>query len=486
MFIVSGEGIMIKRGIATLLIYLTFTSLALAQLKDPLRKIAPTDSQYAELQKKIDQLDRYFTQKHQLGALNGNVLIAIKGVPIYKESFGYAVKETKERLNIKSSFQMASTSKPFTAAAVLMLVDQGKVNLDATLDEYFKGFPYEGVTVRMLLSHRTGLPDYLNFAKLYYKGSYLTNKDVVDMMVNKKPKALNKPDRVFDYNNTNYALLAALVEEISGMSFSAYVEKHIFKPLGMNDTWVWNPREARKSNETYGYNASWKKRSPDMFDGVAGDKGVYSTVEDMLKWDQAWYDCTLISEKLVKEAYKPYSGSSAKNYGLGWRMNEGPTGSQVIYHNGWWHEYNIVFKRFISDSTTIIVLSNKYNQDVYKTGAVENILFNDTKDMMPTYDSYFAVRNNDDDNNDQAVAVKYVMPSNPTPFQIRTAAVEETAENASQGGDESEQSIWHFVKKGDTLFNIAQRYNLSVETLKKWNKIAGANIQLGQKLLVKN
>jgi membrane-bound lytic murein transglycosylase D len=78
------------------------------------------------------------------------------------------------------------------------------------------------------------------------------------------------------------------------------------------------------------------------------------------------------------------------------------------------------------------------------------------------------------------------MPSNPTPFQIRTAAVEETAENASQGGDESEQSIWHFVKKGDTLFNIAQRYNLSVETLKKWNKIAGANIQLGQKLLVKN
>lgn len=477
---------MLKRGIATLVLYLTISSLAFAQLKDPLRKIAPTDSQYALLQKKIDQLDRYFSQKYQMGAFNGNVLIAVKGVPIYKGSFGYAVKETKERLDLKSSFQLASTSKPFTAAAVLMLVDQGKVKLDATLDEYFEGFPYEGITVRMLLSHRTGLPDYLNFAKLYFKGSYLSNKEVLNIMVSKKPKPLNKPDRAFDYNNTNYALLAALVEEVSGMSFSAYADKYIFKPLGMNDTWVWNPREERKHNETYGYNAGWKKRSPDMFDGVTGDKGVYSTVEDMLKWDQAWYDCKLFSERLVRESYKPNSGDAAKNYGLGWRMNEGPTGSQVIYHNGWWHEYNIVFKRFISDSTTIIVLSNKYNQDVYKTGPIESILFDDSKQITPTYDAYFASRNNEDENNGEVAGVKYVMPSNPTPFQIRAQAIDETADNASQGGDESEQSIWHYVKKGDTLFNIAQRYNLTVETLKKWNKMAGANIQLGQKLLIKN
>lgn len=461
----------------------------------------------------IQQLDEYFTGKYESGKFNGNVLIAQKGKPIFSKSYGYAIKETWEKLSIHSSFQLASTSKPFTAAALLILVDRGKINLDDTLQVYFPDFPYSNITVRMLLCHRTGLPDYLIFSEKYWNSQkYMDNWDVYYMMECNKPKILAAPNTTFDYNNTNYVILAALVEKVSGLSFDKYLEKNIFKPLGMNHTWVWHPEDSRKKSQTYGYSYSWKRRVPDMYDGVWGDKGIYSTVEDLLKWDQSWYTNIILSPKSIKEAYKNNNvTSSRKNYGLGWRTYSTDEGSKIIYHNGWWHDYNIVFKRYLKDTTTIIIFSNKYNQSVYKTDPVLAILNNKKlpiKDTMPAVilydtssiklqlsvkadsikraaDSIFLI--------DQKKDLTKVSSNQTTIKKDSNTIVKNTPSNSTPKPappkppvpKKPTYPITHIIKKGDTLYSLAKKYDCTVEEIKKWNKLTAPDIKIGGKLIIK-
>jgi CubicO group peptidase (beta-lactamase class C family) len=469
--------------------------LAVAHASDPspaLQKLAVSDSALQSLERAVRQIDQHFNGRYHAGAFNGNVLIAIKGVPVYNKSFGYANKATGERLTPVSTFQLASTSKPFTAAAVLLLVEDGKIDLDDKLQKFWPAFPYQGVTVRQLLCHRSGLPDYLNFAKLYTRKTYISNSDLVEMMISRKPKALARPNTVFKYNNTNYALLAALVEEVSGKSFASFCEERIFEPLGMKNTWVWHPNQAHRKGQTYGYSSSWVPRKPDLFDGVAGDKGIYSTTEDLLKWDQAWYGNDFLKASTINKAYEGQTrGGSGKDYGLGWRMNELSGDKKMIYHNGWWHDYNIVFKRFIDEHTTIIIFSNKYNQSVYKTGAIEMALFNNFSSEDFQDDIQYADAESDHTRNVVSINAltthnpPYTLPVNPQPFtsdKVITAQV--AGSTVTESDKKTASSTYYTVRKGDTLYNICQRFNISMDALKQWNRLAGANIQLGQRLLI--
>lgn len=463
------------------------------QASDPSNDLTPlalNDSLIRSLELSVRQIDQYYTSKHQAGAFNGNVLIAVKGVSVYQKSFGYANKATGERLTAQSTFQLASTSKPFTAAAMLMLIEEGKIGLDDPIQKVYPRFPYQGVTIRQLLSHRSGLPDYLNFAKLYSKQAYIDNQDLVEMMITRRPKALARPNTVFKYNNTNYALLAAIVEELSGQSFADFCEERIFKPLGMNNTWVWHPTQAHRKGQTYGYSNGWVPRKPDMFDGVAGDKGIYSTTEDMLRWDQAWYSGALLKESTVAAAYKGETrNGSGKDYGLGWRMNELSGDRKMIYHNGWWHNYNIVFKRFIHDSVTVIVFSNKYNQSIYNTQQVESILFRNYSIEDYSEEPMYA----EADNTGNGVSINalqthnppYTLPVNPQPFTSDQTVMAIVANQPQVSSAPAKaKTNYYTVQKGDTLFNISQRFNVSMDALKQWNRLAGANIQLGQRLMV--
>lgn len=441
------------------------------------------DSADASIQKSVANIDKYYSNLFQSGQFNGNILISYKGNTIYKKSFGYAVKDSREMLSAESSFQLASTSKPFTAAAILQLYEQGKLGLEDLVSDYYPGFPYK-VTIRNLLSHRSGLPDYMNCGALLPKKAYLTNQDVMTMFVQRKPKALASPNAVFKYNNSNYAVLAALVEKISGEDFDQYCEENIFKPLGMKNTWVWHPSQSRKKGQTYGYNASWTLRRPDMFDGVHGDKGVYSTAEDLLKWDKSWTEHTLLKASTVKAAYEGQSkGSSGKDYGLGWRTKKLEDNKKMIYHNGWWHDYNIVFKRFIDDSLTIIILSNKYNQAIYKTDFVETVLLEKNNLFDTNLNKVLYAQKEDDE--DDVDENKTIIELNPFNYLTNNTVVSTNLKSSdNQINTKNSKSNVYVVKKGDTLFNIAQRFDVTIETLKKWNKMATANIQLGQKLLI--
>ncbi len=335
--------------------------------------------------KKTHLLDSLFTEKAKTAGFNGCVLIAQRGQIIYKNAFGFSNLKTKDSLNINSAFQLASTSKPLTAAAVLLLKDQGKLKLTDKMQQFFPDFPYPNITLQLLLSHRSGLGNYLYYCEPYcdknncYNGKTFDNNSMMEIILNDKPPLYAPPNKKFEYCNTNYALLAMVIEKISKLTYADFMEENIFKPLGMNNTWVHSAKnDSIHKNKTIGHNASGLADKDVFADDVVGDKGIYSTVEDLFKWNQALYSEKILKKKTIEEAYTGYSNEhkGRRNYGLGWRLNDDGSGGKIVYHNGWWHGYSSLFFRRLSDQTNVIVLSNRFNSSTYHIEDVLAILNN--------------------------------------------------------------------------------------------------------------
>lgn len=328
---------------------------------------------------KSHRLDSLFNHLQKRAGFNGNVLIAQQGTIIFRGSYGYSRRDTKDSLKLTSAFQLGSSTKPITATAVLMLKDRGLLDLSQTVDEFFPDFPYKKITVKALLTHRTGLPNYMYFCdNLYcYKDEPLTNDALLKIMTEKHPTRYSPPNKKFNYSNTNYGLLACIIEKVSGKTYSEFVTDEIFKPLYMFNTWVSDPKTNNlHTSKTIGYETNWKKYDDDYLDGVLGDKNIFTTVDDLFLFDQAMHSGQLLKEETLKEAYTGASRESRgeRNYGYGWRLINRKDGTKIAYHNGWWHGYNNVFWRRLNDKTTIIVLSNRINRGVYQVDGILNII----------------------------------------------------------------------------------------------------------------
>ncbi len=326
-----------------------------------------SDTNSATYRQMIYNLDTFYNRQVNAG-FNGSVLIGYKGKVLYERYFGFSQKESGALWSPLSQSQLASTSKTLTSGAILLLKDKGLINIDESVTSYIPSFPYPEITVRMLLNHRSGLPDYIHFAPKPSDKMYLNNDDIVNLFATKKPKLKFTPNTKFNYSNSNFALLASIVQNVSGMKFDYFMKRFIFTPLGMKNTFVVDPNKERVCTATFCYKANWQLE-PDMhLDGVVGDKGVYSTVNDLYKWDQALYTNRLLKYSTLLEAFKPYSFETAgsKNYGLGWRMLNYDDGNKIVYHNGWWHGNNTCFYRFVQDNFTIIVLGNKFSKAIYR------------------------------------------------------------------------------------------------------------------------
>jgi CubicO group peptidase (beta-lactamase class C family) len=253
--------------------------------------------------------------------------------------------------------------------AVLKLWQDGKLNIDDELSKYIKNFNYPGVTIRSLLSHRSGLPNYLYFMEDlgWDKTKTATNEDVLNLLINKRAvlKNIAPPNTQFTYCNTIYALLALLIESVSGKKFSDYLQQTFFGPLQMKNSFVYNRNDSLKVNLSY----DWRSRLIPLnyLDAVYGDKNIYTTPQDLLIWDRALSSGKIFKPEILEQAYAPYSNekSGIKNYGLGWRMNIYPDGKKMIYHNGWWHGSNAAFIRLLKENATIIVIGNKFTRAVY-------------------------------------------------------------------------------------------------------------------------
>jgi CubicO group peptidase (beta-lactamase class C family) len=301
---------------------------------------------------------------------NGGIIVAKNGEILLEEYKGYADLNTRDTITLNSAFHIASVSKTFTGIATLKLWEEKKLNLDDSVQTYLAGFPYQGITIRMLLNHRSGLPNYVYFmpedTSWKRKGHIATNNDVLEFMNIHKPSIQSYPNRRFQYCNTNYVLLALIVEKITGQYFPEYMKSTIFDPLGMKNTFVFSIKDT--ANYKPSYNPNNTIFPLENFDCIYGDKNVYSTPRDLLKWDQALYTERVVKQSTFEEATQPTSNErpSIHNYGLGFRLMMMPNDYKIVYHNGWWHGNNAVFSRLIRDTATIIIIGNRYNRDIYK------------------------------------------------------------------------------------------------------------------------
>ncbi len=298
---------------------------------------------------------------------NGGFLLAKGGTVIYEKYNGMQRLGGKDSINANTSFHIASTTKTFTAMGIVYLVQANKLSFQDSIQKFFPLFPYHGITVKMLLSQRSGLPNYMNAMESlgWNKKQRAANKDVLNFFTIEKPNLSSASGKRFHYSNTNFVLLAMILEKISGKTYKEFMTETFFKPLQMNNTFVFDWKDSAVVTPSYRWNGALEPFT--WMDETVGDKNIYSTVRDLLKWDQALYTDQLISKALKDSAFQPYSFEKPgiHNYGLGWRMYTLPQNKNIIYHNGWWHGNNSCFYRVISDSVTIIILGNKFNRNIY-------------------------------------------------------------------------------------------------------------------------
>ena len=330
---------------------------------------------------------------------SGEILIAKNGEVIFEDYKGYSNFSDKTAILPETPIHLASISKTFTGMAALKLWEEEKLDLKAPVTKYIANFPYTDVTIEQLLSHRSGLPDYTYFmetnkytaikvktkrgrwvkklklikAESPFRQGLYNNQDVLDYMVSKRPAPAAMPNRVFKYCNTNFVVLALIIEKITGKDFPTYMAETIFKPLKMENTFVFSAKSIDKY--TPSYNARMVPYKIEKYDCIYGDKNVYSTARDMYLWDKALTEGTYLKASTLEMAYQPQSPINKyyHNYGLGWRILAKPNEERLVYHNGWWHGNNTVFTRLINESATIIILGNKFNKSIYKGKEIASV-----------------------------------------------------------------------------------------------------------------
>ncbi len=359
------------------------------QLIDCIAKNRLSPLEEAHVRKKIHArekefaLDSLFRKKAKSQGFNGAVLIAQKGIILYENVFGYSNMQTKDSLSLNSAFQLASISKTFTATAVLLLAQEDKLKLQDSIQRFIPSFPYHGITIENLLSHRSGLPNYLYWFenKRRLNGPAPTNDTILKWFTeaDSLPKPYNQPGRSFNYNNSNFILLASIIEKVSGNSYEQFIRTRIFEPLGMTHTFIDTiAPDALLKFRTTGREGN-RNRKREFFDGVYGDKGIYSSVGDMERWYVALHSGCLLSRHWRNEAFTPrsFEHKSRHNYGLGFRLMTDPKDMKnvhYVYHGGWWAGFSTLFWTDMDADIVIIVLGNRKNASVYDIKSVLSIL----------------------------------------------------------------------------------------------------------------
>ena len=319
---------------------------------------------------------------------NGGVLIAKGESIIYEEYKGYRDMQTKEPLDEHSPMHIASVSKNFAAIAALKLVQEGKLSLSDSVSQFFPNFPYSGVTVKMLMNHRSGLPNYMHYMEKmgWNKNQYATNQDVLNSLYTMHPRPEFRAGTRFNYSNTNFVLLAMIVEKLTALPYPVYLKSNFFAPLNMDDTYLYSLADTATAIKSYQWNGvPWKL---DFLENTYGDKNIYTTPRDLLKWSLALSRGKVINTALLDSAFTPYSFErpGTHNYGLGFRLLMLRNGKKVVYHNGRWHGTNAAFAKLPDEDVTVIVIGNRYNSNIYNVARKAYDLFGDYQQGGPTVD----------------------------------------------------------------------------------------------------
>ena len=303
---------------------------------------------------------------YQRGTFNGTVLISEEGKVVFEQHYGFADVAGAIPLTARSSFSLASVSKQFTGMAMMLLAHRQRLSLDDALARYVPELAgYRGITLRHLLHHTSGLPDYMTLAETHRDGGTpVTAQDVVQLLQHYGPPVAFRPGDDFEYSNTGYALLEVVLTRVSGQSYPDFMKVEIFDRLGMADSSAFNlsSRECSLQQRVFGCRttlAGFGNRELfdlNFLDGVYGDGGIYSSARDLVRWDQALRDGSLIPLSVYQEAYVSgrLNNGDATGYGFGWDL----VSADVVEHWGEWQAFSALVRRDLARRTLLVVLSN--------------------------------------------------------------------------------------------------------------------------------
>lgn len=333
------------------------------------RKMKAPSAQF--ISEKKNTINGFYTKYWDRNKVSGSFLVAKNGTILFERYSGYANHATEEAVTEHTPIHLASVSKVLTAAATMELVYAGKIKLDQKVNTILKTFPYGDITVRMLLNHRSGLTNYAYYfddREKWNHSKLLTNQDILDLFAKYDAGLDFRPDKKFAYCNTNYAMLALIIEKATGLSYAKAMQKMVFEPLGMRNTFVID-FEKQIDQVSQSYKGNYKPYELNHLDQVYGDKNIYSTPRDLLKFDLATSSPDYLTPELVDEIYKGYSyeRKGTRNYGLGIRMLEWEDDTKLFYHNGWWHGNTSSYVKLKKEDVVIIALANKYTTMTYKS-----------------------------------------------------------------------------------------------------------------------
>lgn len=346
---------------------------------------APDQPTPITLEEKIDSLFSTVPD------FSGVVLLAKHGKPVYYKASGYRNFETKTPLDTTDIFELASVSKQFTAMVIMMLKEEGKLSYDDLLEKYIPGLPYPGITIRNLLTHTSGLPDYQTIMDQYWdKSNVANNEDILVYLKKYHPPSLFVPGEKYTYSNTGYVLLGSIAEKVSGKDFIEFCRERIFIPLNMKNTDI-RSLDEKKSMENFALGHMYVEEKQryvraDSFPSsnytiwLGNRKGpgrISSTAADLLKWDRALYTDKIISQSALKEAFASYtlSTDSVSHYGFGWMLDERTDAGKIVWHNGDNPGYKTIIIRLMDQDKTIIMLcNNAHSQFANLSKALEPIL----------------------------------------------------------------------------------------------------------------
>ena len=310
----------------------------------------------------IKKLDKSIDSLHAIHEFNGNILLVKNGVRLYEKSIGFTDSTTNYALTISSAFNLASIAKTFTSSLILMYVQEGKLKIDDQVHTYLPEFPYKDLTIRHLLNHTHGMVEYFDWVIDTLKIKDTIGNDQLLTLLSKYKPALNSvPGEKFNYCNTGYAVLSEVLETISGMPYATLLKSKITKPLKLENTYVQTVKMPNSpKNRVYGMkfkDGRWNAFDLTTLDEVVGDGNIYSTVDDLQKWDQALRDGKILKPTILQEAYTPAVVKEQPKmvYGLGWIINEP---GKKVSHSGSWNGFKNNMVRDLQNGYTLISLSN--------------------------------------------------------------------------------------------------------------------------------
>ena len=318
-----------------------------------------------KVRSKLDSLLKRIHKRHDF---HGAVLVAKNKKIVYQNQIGTADFKKKTLLNKESVFQLASVSKQFTAAAIMLLKQRNQLKLTDTVNTYFPNFPYKAVTIKTLLNHTGGLPKYFWIAEHKWQQKKApSNNEMMELLTTSNVQRFFKPGRNFDYSNTGYFVLASIVEKISGTSFSSFLKQNIFEPLQMKNSYVYSfENDSIRDNQLDGYRLyrGWRhvKIPSTVNDAIVGDKNVYTTAEDLFKWTQGLHSGNLLTKKSLALMFTKGETIYGRKvpYGFGFRIDNKDKNS--IYHYGKWNGFSTGLTTYLEDDLVVIVLEHtSYN-----------------------------------------------------------------------------------------------------------------------------